>query len=288
MRTRRLLFSMLILAMSSRLDGLAADPAASVSLTITSSGLILVPVTIDGAGPFHFVLDTGSNRSAVSDRLAAQLLLPAVATTETVTTSGIGRAVVVRLAAIGIGPHTSTSVLAPVLPTGQLHAVHRDADGIIGQDILIDAHYTLDYKHRQLIWRGRDQVIAGGAHLTLRRTEGRLVVELPQDVRSQTPLSFVPDSGAEMLVLFEHQGHTTVEATVHGAQATTTISGEGHVRSALVSRLRIGRETLWDVPAMVTPSRDTGALIRIDGLLPLSHFSTVTFNGQAGYMTVTR
>ena len=41
-----------------------AQPADSVRFTLAEGGAVVVPVTIDGAGPFRFLLDTGSSRSS--------------------------------------------------------------------------------------------------------------------------------------------------------------------------------------------------------------------------------
>src|SRR6185369_13500454 len=51
-------------------------------------GRLLVPVTINGQGPFRFVLDTGANRSVLTPQLAAHLGL-AVSTTSRLTMTGV-------------------------------------------------------------------------------------------------------------------------------------------------------------------------------------------------------
>jgi len=53
--------------------------AASVPMTVIRSGrsaMEIVPVTIDGHGPYRFMLDTGSSVSSVTSQLAAMLHLP--------------------------------------------------------------------------------------------------------------------------------------------------------------------------------------------------------------------
>ena len=80
-----------------------------------------------------------------------------------------------------------------------------------------------------------------------------------------------------------HCGRTAVSATTVGAIGVSTVNGDGQAQAALVSQLRVGRATLWDQPAMVLAGYGT-AENRVDGLLPLSRFSTVTFNGRENYL----
>jgi len=289
MRVRALVSSaVLSLVVLSSVAPQAAGPSDTLVLTLTGSGQILVPVIVNGSGPHLFVLDTGANRSVLSDALATRLSLEPVATTEMVTSSGSSHAPVVRLMAVALGSHHATDVLAPVVPEGRLRAIHAKADGIIGQDVLIDAHYTLDYRRSRLTWLDADTGSGGGTRLALRRAEGRLLVELPQAPRADETAWFVPDSGASTLVLFLHGGRAAISATPLGATVrAATITGDGQVQAAIVPKLKIGSGTFWDQPAVLVAGPDTAAgTDRVDGLLPLSRFSSVTFNGPQHYLVV--
>jgi hypothetical protein len=52
--------------------GSPKDTVAALPFKLSESGFIHVPVTINGRGPFNFVLDTGSNRSAISALMQAK------------------------------------------------------------------------------------------------------------------------------------------------------------------------------------------------------------------------
>ena len=47
-----------------------------VRFRVVANTMIVVPVTINGAGPFDFLLDTGSSDTVVDRRLAEELHLP--------------------------------------------------------------------------------------------------------------------------------------------------------------------------------------------------------------------
>ena len=264
----------------------AADP---LPFTLTDTGQILIPVMVNSSGPYQFVLDTGANRSAISDTLAAGLSLQPVAVTEIQSSTGSATSSVVRLQTISLGSHRASGVLAPVLKSERIHAVHGQADGIVGQDVLIDAHYTLDYRRKRVIWLGADGDPGAGTRLALRRCEGRLIVELPQSSAPDSVALLVPDSGASTLVLFQQNGRTAISVTAHNGMASVaTVTGTGLMQTAVVPKLRLGRDTLWDQPAVLLPGPPVAGEDRLDGLLPLSLFSSVTFNGREHYMVAKR
>ena len=97
-----------------------------VELTFESPGAITVPVTINGQGPFVFMLDTGSNRSIVRSDLAARLALPVVAKAAMVTWTGRQEYPIVRMDRVVIGDAAGTAVLASVIPGSQLESGRRE------------------------------------------------------------------------------------------------------------------------------------------------------------------
>lgn len=266
----------------------ASTAAHSLPFALTPTGQVLVQVTVNGTGPHTFVLDTGSNRSVISDALASRLALAPVAVTETVSSSGSATALVVRIQTMALGSHTASAVLAPVVPSARIQAIHAKAEGIIGQDVLIDAHYTLDYRRKQIRWLAANEDSGAGLRLALQRSEGRVIVELPQSPRVEDVARLVPDSGASVLVLFDRGGRVPIAATaLSAAVKTTTLTGEAQMQAATVPRLRVGSSTMWDLPAVIVARRDEDAS-RVDGLLPLSGFSSVTFNGPQHYLVARR
>src|SRR5882672_9241403 len=54
----------------------AAQGPDSVHFALDGHGAVRVPVTLDGTGPFTFLIDTGSSRSSVSETVAARLGAP--------------------------------------------------------------------------------------------------------------------------------------------------------------------------------------------------------------------
>ncbi len=134
--------------------GHAASPPASgpkVALQeVNSDGAteVLVPVRIDGRGPFGFTLDTGAGHTLIAQGLAQRLGLPATG----------GRAIVRGVVAGSTAPLVSVrrwSVGSVALPPVSALALREHAaltPGLLGSDVL--SHFgsvTLDYQKDQLL-----------------------------------------------------------------------------------------------------------------------------------------
>ena len=218
-----------------------------VPLIIDARGGVAVPVMVNGAGPFTFMLDTGASRSVVANDLARELAAPVVARSEVVTSAGSDMRPVVRLASIALAAARVEAVLAPVVPAGNLARLGRGVRGLLGQDFLSAFNYTLDYRRSRLTWDERLTCDAPGA-VRLAQVEGRFV--LSADTGRGSRVRLVPDSGAEVAVLFR-----------------------GHHALPRVSEFRVGGVTLYDVPVAVIEREDPN----VDGLLPLHGFGAVSF-----------
>jgi len=242
--------------------------SASVPLRIDGRGGILVPVRVNGAGPFTFLLDTGATRSMVSDALARELGAPIVARSEIVTTAGSEMGMVVRLASVAVDNARVPDVLAPVFDDARLALLGRGVRGVLGQDFLAAFNYTLDYRRNRLTW---EEGVACGARgaVTTAMIEGRPVIDVVNG-RGEA-LRLVADTGADVVVLFnfnargDPKGARLRVAGLAGAGASALATNIGELRAGLAS--------LRDVSAVVVERADRD----IDGLLPLHRFASVTF-----------
>jgi predicted aspartyl protease len=115
----------------------AAAPAAAERLTIEPTGHAIVPVTVNGAGPFDFVVDTCASGSMIlaslRERLGLQPLTDHHASIH--AASGNGEASLFRLESMVVdgrasGPVTAASLVGA--PAGPVPSW----SGIVGADIL--------------------------------------------------------------------------------------------------------------------------------------------------------
>lgn len=243
---------------------------ASVPVTpliIDERGGVIVEARVNGAGPFKFIVDTGASRSIIADDLAADLAAPVVAKSEVVGSAGSDMRFVVRLGSVAVDAARVEALLAAVVPAATLSRLGRGVRGLLGQDFLSAFNYTLDYRRARLTW-DEPLTCEGRGAVPMIAAEGRFVMALADD--RGAPLRLVPDSGAQVPVLFR-------PLTVGAGSAGVMVSGvSGHnvaARATAIPRLRVGSVTLRDLRAYAVERDDAHA----DGLLPLHAFASVSF-----------
>jgi hypothetical protein len=172
---------------------------------------VVVPVTVNGSGPYDFMLDTGSTVTAVDRELARQLALD-VQRQGTVTT--LVEHVPVSLAVacrISVGPITEHSVEIMIRDLNGLRRIDPAIRGVLGQNALDHADFLLDYRHKLLEFDtdGELERSLAGRHVPLRREVlqdnphfGNLSVQASIATDGMRRMDFLLDSGSASLVLF--------------------------------------------------------------------------------------
>jgi predicted aspartyl protease len=257
-----------------------------VPVSIDSAGAVIVPVRINGSGPFPFLLDTGASHSVMSESLAERLKLQPVAKTTVVTSTGAETRLVIRINQTSIGAVQSDNVLASVAPGTQLGSIARGIEGIIGQDFLFSLNYTLDYRRRRLVWSDGEQVDEG-TRLPLVAQQGRYLVQVAVG-RNEPPMLLVPDTGANGFVMFARNGRTRVPLQAAAQTiAVHSLSGRQEVRTMVIRELQVGDLTIRN-QAVAVMTRDGEDGREGDGLLPLHLFASVSFNARERCLVVRR
>jgi predicted aspartyl protease len=266
--------------------------SSTITVRIDDTGAVVVPVSINGRGPFQFLLDTGSSHSVISQSLADKLALPFIARTSVTTSTGREWRAVVSLNQTTIGSAQSEGLLASVAPAALLDEVARGIEGIIGQDFLFDLNYTLDYRRKRLVWRDEETHV-DGVRLPLIAQEGRYLVRIASGDNDR-PVLLVPDSGSSGFVAYERNGRTAAFALFAAARfggpgsepSLTTVhslSGGQLARTLMLRELRLGSLTVRNQRVAIV-ARNQNDVAEGDGLLPLHLFATVSFNARERYL----
>jgi predicted aspartyl protease len=123
-------------------------------MTTQGETMVLVPVRINGRGPYNFVLDTGASSSTVSRSLMRRLSLPRTGGTAHVR--GVAGATVVPLVTVSrwtVGGQRLRGRSLPVLDLGGDFGSGQ-VGGLLGSDELRRfGAVRLDYKHHRLVLR---------------------------------------------------------------------------------------------------------------------------------------
>jgi predicted aspartyl protease len=207
--------------------------------------LILLPVFVDGRGPYSFVLDTGAGSTVVSNELADALALPRGEKQDGRGAAGKMTLVASELPSLTVGEETLDESL-PVSVTDLSflsRAVGVQVDGALGQSFLRHFAMTLEYATNALTLRRP----VGGTERALdeheiafqwANAEDALVV-VPVFVNGKGPYDFALDTGASSTVI-------SLELAAEFGLATEKISqltaggGDGTVSRVQLSSLAVG------------------------------------------------
>lgn len=156
---------------------------------------MVAPVSINGQGPFRFLMDTGANVSCVSRDLAQRLALTPVAPSEVHTVVGVQLRPAVMLDHLQVGARNRKSVRAPSLPLNP-----GTIDGVLGVDWLKGQRLVLDFKGKSLeITKSRAETSAEGRVVVpARRKLGQLTI-VDADLSGKR-ISAMVDSGSQVTI----------------------------------------------------------------------------------------
>ena len=263
----------------------AASPAEdliSVEFKMIHDYMIVVPVTINGAGPFHFLLDTGTSRSVANGKIADQLSLPRISEGEAVGVDGNLHVTLVHSESVSMGSATVRNLNLTVLPGNS--GLPSDVLGILGEDFLANFDVLIDNRHHRIeLQPGPGTLGMGlaGERLPIRLhgimdgqpTIGRLIVACRAPELSSKEITLQLDSGINSLLLFGGRrslgsGAADLDYTIASASKTSSLT----VSTRTVGTLQVGSKVVANVVAIAPPARpgtDT------DGLLPTSLFSSI-------------
>jgi predicted aspartyl protease len=223
-----------------------------------------VPVRLGAAGPFRFLVDTGSDRTAISRELAAKLGLAPAPHALLHSATGQSHVAMAVIPNLSLSRKAIRRIDAPLLA-----AADMGADGILGIDSLRSHRVQFDFRARTLSITSAEGPIsrdeADAIVVRAQRREGRLVVT---DARAAGQhVSVVIDSGSQLSVGNEAlRRKLESRGGVHSIGPTDLISVTGAVlRGELVTidELEIGGVTLHNL-VLVFADAHTFRQLRLD------------------------
>lgn len=130
---------------SSPAGQIIAPPGAPPASDTVPTGLdralrMTVPVMINGQGPFQFVVDTGADRTVISEELADRLDLPKAGTAKLHAMGGSATVQLVRINTVEVSTNKKKGVEAAALPSRYV-----GADGLLGIDSLKGQRIVMDF-----------------------------------------------------------------------------------------------------------------------------------------------
>lgn len=182
------------------------DAGALLETAFDKARRLTVPVYLNGRGPHEFVVDTGANRSVVSEELAAALALPSAGFAAVHGIVSAQPAPMVKVDRLRVGEVLSSGLRLPTAPASRL-----GAEGILGLDAMRGRQIRLGFQDNTFsidasgggaqLARGHDTRIPdAGAPVTVpaRYRSGQLVI-LDAEAAGQQITAFL-DSGSQVTV----------------------------------------------------------------------------------------
>jgi hypothetical protein len=268
---------------------LAAQPLKPndlVRFRLRDQYLIIVQTMVNGAGPFDFLLDTGTTRSVIDPGLARQLQAPVVGEDSLAVLSGVRRDELVRLDEVSVGGAAVSDLGAMVDKIDWVKFVAPGIRGVLGEDFLSRFDILIDYKQRWL--RFGESTPAGercrfeslGKYRGI-RTTNRLLVKAEFMEVNGGEVQLQLDTGAKVPELFA-PSHDSSAPRPWGGAITSSSAQSGNIRHTRIT-LRVGATMVRDLD--VIQDRRAAALDAV-GLLPAAIFSRIYISHSGGFVVL--
>ena len=268
---------------------------ASVPFRVINGHQIILVVSVNHAGPYNFLLDTGAQISMVDPSLVAQLHLDTKGTAVVAGAGSRQSVSVAELDLLEIGAHSVASPKVLVYDLHPLQTSDLNIRGVLGEDFLEHFDMLIDNAHRLLC------LDASGA--MRRAVKGpRISLVASADTEQGTPLSdllivtvrlsdasrpvrLMLDSGANGAILYNTSGYMA-PPQLRNLEGTG-MDGTKLIFSALpLQNVKIGSLRLSGVPFVSLAGTQNDARAKgFDGVLTMGLFRSV-FIAHADHFAV--
>ena len=209
-----------------------------------------VPVTVEGQGPFQFMIDTGSQATVVSRGLSDRLQLEIVGSAIVVGMASRVPVQLVELNGLEFAARVFDNISAPLL-----EANHIGADGILGLDSLQDMRVMIDFRAETIAVDTARQLGGNRGYeivVRARRKLGRLIIT--DAVIDGVKTSVIIDTGAQSSI-----GNLALRRKLRGrnegASTATDVNGGTVIGTVLVAKsLKISSLQLKNTAIMFSDS----------------------------------
>lgn len=271
-------------ALSSR----AVQAGELVRFRLVRDYLIVVPVRIGGAGPFDFLLDTGTNTTLVDIELAQTLGLRPV---DRIYLASVAdqRAVPRAFAkSLSLGRQSTgpLEVLCTEVPV--LRSLDARIRGVLGQNFLSRFNFVIDYGGRRLEFEESDELekTLRGRRVTLDENEGLAAIAVRASTPGEADARLILDSAIQSPAFFQGAAR---KLQLDGAAASMLIQAGTNVRTrdmqtARLSALRVGDELFRNLTVLLVQEDAKTRMPTEDGLWPTRLFRSLYLNNRNNYV----
>lgn len=300
MKSFRLLYSLSLVVLNpSLVFGAAQCPGnvAPIQYHALNDSQVTVPVTINGSGPYEFMVDTGAQITAVDPSLAAELGLKPERRIDVLSLTQSDKVDLAAAGSMQVGTSVVRNGLLLVQNLEQVQAIFPHVRGILGQTFLTHFDLFIDRRRRILCMddTGTLQHEINGERVPLLQVAHDNDLPFTQPVLVSARVTgngpgntiLRLDSGSNVALLYAN--HLAAPPWIQMKHAIKCADA-GHSVVYLMSTesrdVQFGKQLLRSVD-FSTPV-DDGSSVKVrgeDGVLPIGLFKNV-FISQAGHYVI--
>lgn len=256
---------------------------ANIGLRLIGPSLLVVPVSVNGQGPFDFVIDTGTNTTLVDPALAKDLGLAPEGSETLRTLTGPSLVPRYHLSMVAAGTAVLRDVPALAQPMTVVQRLDAGARGILGLGVLSRFSFSLDYANRRMRLYDADRPlqVRGGTRVAARIVHDRLLLTVASAAAPRGSWNLALDSGISQILLFADRIVSADQIADPAGRASVRLAtnrSSSLGQAIRLDSLTIGGLQLEQLPALVLSPDGSTADSAEDGLLPASLFRSILFD----------
>ena len=277
---------MLVVALPAALVAQAQQTKETIRFKLHDGYLMVVEARVNGAGPFSFLVDTGTTRTVIDPELASQLQLPAVGEVNVTTVLHYRQDKLVRLQDIRLGQASVSGLGAIVDKLTRQKMLAPGIRGVLGEDFLSRFDLLIDYKERVIRFGEpppageRCRFEATGQYQGA-PTTNRLLIDIEFMQVSGNKVQLQLDTGARTPELFP-VSHDSHPSQPWGSSMATSNGANGVIVHSNVT-LKIGATM---IPGQDVVQSRRAVAFDAAGLLPAAIFHRIYICHSGGYVVL--
>ena len=206
---------------------------------------LTIPVTIQGQGPYRFLIDTGAQVTVLSHRVVEELQIEPTGQATLVAMGSQQTVDTFDLDGLEFANRSFSGLMAPLL-----HSHHIGADGILGLDSLQGLRVLIDFEEGRMDVADAETLGGNSGYEIVVRARRRLGQMIITDAKIDgVKTAVIIDTGAQNTIANpvlrkrlrrRDEGHQAYSTDVLGVEMATNV--------VVAKRLAIGRMELNNVP----------------------------------------
>ena len=245
--------------------------------------LLVVPVFVNGRGPYDFVVDTGTSTTLIDPELASENAVQPV--DRLILKTPAGETAVPRcfLDTVSMGSEFQNHVETLVQPLAELRSLDHRVRGVLGMNFFRQFSFLIDYKHTFVeLFASSDTLdVKDQTEVPVEFSQGEMLIRVASKSAPQGSWQLTLDSGiAQPLIFRNHILPAASRKMEAGMMRVSTNTSQRSADVVVVNEIDFAGSRLHYVPFVVLRKDLTSQDAPGDGLLPTSLFHAILFDRE--------